>query len=622
MEEMNLNENKNNGNMADETIEITNATATKKAQKKEASRAERASQLRLTKTFNTINNSVNKAECQEDTSKNSQNNVFDRAQAKSHYMEQVTEGHTEKYISNHASELERNAERLTDAAEGSFKADQKMNAFLNGRKLNELEFMNEIKLYLINYSAKWHFEHVNEKTGEPKRMHFTTIADILKKVLHIAIVKMTAESTRDESKLMYWNPETGLYEESEATLNALARICEECITTGEQHQVIGALKDTVELKTVNDWKDVVTCGNGYFRRGELYDYSHDVVFVSKLATDYNADATECPTINGWNFDNWIENEVCHGDAGKINAFWQIIIRVVRYREQNDVMFWLYSEQGGKGKSTFLDLLINLVGARYTGSLTVKQFAEPFKLASAYNKSLIIGDDNPVNALMGDVEAFKSAVTGGLVNINPKNQKPFSARVQAAIIQASNGFPKFNAYDDGVARRFIPLEFNPTYAKPDKRVQTEYIKDHRVLEYILHEALRLDKNDNFKSLPEVVAAKKEIEENSSPVASFAAECLPEIHSRVVPTEFMFACFQRYLEEENRPKTMTRRTFNQKLNSLIKQGKVKGWESIRNSRLTDWNYDQDRVLLERGNGHYEYNDHEQSGSSKQAKCFIRE
>ena len=139
---------------------------------------------------------------------------------------------------------------------------------------------------------------------------------------------------------------------------------------------------------------------------------------------------------------------------------------------------------------------------------------------------------------------------------------------------------------------------------------------------MHEALRRDKNDDFKSLPEVTAAKKEIEENSSPVASFAAECLPEIQSRVVPTSFMFAYFQRYLEEENRPKNMTRKTFIQKLNSLIKQGKVKGWQSIRNSRLTDWNYDQDRVLLERGNGHYEYNDHEQSGSSKQARCFIRE
>lgn len=611
MNNMKTNENEGDG--------LLNADVTEeKSAKKEALSTEQALTSGKVSTFK--GNDTTKTAKNQDVKQ--QSDVFNRAQVKAHYMEQVTKGHTEKYISDHASELERNAERLTDAAEGSVKADRKMNAVLKNRKPNELETMAEIKLYLGTYGAKWHFEHVNEKTGAPKRMHFATIADILKKALHIANVKMTAESTQDESKLMYWNPETGLYEESEATLNALARICEECITTGEQHQVIGALKDTVELKTVNDWKDVVTCGNGYFRRGELYDYSHDVVFVSKLATNYNADAIECPTINDWNFNNWIENEVCHGDAGKINAFWQIIIRVVRYREQNDVMFWLYSERGGTGKSTFLELLTNLVGELCTGALTIKQFGEPFKFANAYNKALIIGDDNPVNALMGDVEAFKSAVTGGLVNINPKNEKPFSARVQATVIEASNGFPKFNAYDDGVARRIIPLEFNPTYAKPDKRVQTEYIKDPKLLEYVLHEALRRDKNDDFKSLPEVTAAKKEIEENSSPVASFAAECLPEIQSRVVPTSFMFAYFQRYLEEENRPKTMTRRTFIQKLNSLIKQGKVKGWQSIRNSRLTDWNYDQDRVLLERGNGHYEYNDHEQSGSSKQARCFIRE
>ncbi len=605
--------------MTDALIEMA---TTKKAQKKEASQTEWTSQQKNTKPINTINDSANKAECQEGTSKNNQNNGFDRVQAKAHYMDVLTRGHKEEWIKDHTDELNAKAERLTDAAEGSFKADRMMNAVLKNRKPNKLETMAEIKLYLGAYGAKWHFEHVNEKTGAPKMMDYVIIANSLKKVLHIANVKMLSSSKRDESKLMYWNPDTGLYEESEATLTALMAECEPYVNTGLQSQALNTLRNTVEEKTVNDWKDVVICGNGYFRRGEFHSFSHKDIFINKLATNYNADAIECPTINGWNFNNWIENEVCHGDAGKINAFWQIIIRVVRYREQNDVMFWLYSEQGGKGKSTFLELLTNLVGARYTGSLTVKQFAEPFKLASAYNKSLIIGDDNPINALMGDVEAFKSAVTGGLININPKNQKPFSARVQAAIIQASNGFPKFNAYDDGVARRFIPLEFNPTYAKPDKRVQTEYIKDHRVLEYILHEALRLDKNDDFKNLPEVLAAKKEIEENSSPVASFAAECLPEIQSRVVPTSFMFAYFQRYLEEENRPKTMTRRTFIQKLNSLIKQGKVKGWQPIRNSRLADWNYDQDRVLLERSNGHYEYNDHEQSGSSKQARCFIRE
>lgn len=605
--------------MTDALIEMA---TTKKAQKKEASQTEWTSQQKNTKPINTINDSANKAECQEGTSKNNQNNGFDRVQAKAHYMDVLTRGHKEEWIKDHTDELNAKAERLTDAAEGSFKADRMMNAVLKNRKPNKLETMAEIKLYLGAYGAKWHFEHVNEKTGAPKMMDYVIIANSLKKVLHIANVKMLSSSKRDESKLMYWNPDTGLYEESEATLTALMAECEPYVNTGLQSQALNTLRNTVEEKTVNDWKDVVICGNGYFRRGEFHSFSHKDIFINKLATNYNADAIECPTINGWNFNNWIENEVCHGDAGKINAFWQIIIRVVRYREQNDVMFWLYSEQGGKGKSTFLELLTNLVGARYTGSLTVKQFAEPFKLASSYNKSLIIGDDNPINALMGDVEAFKSAVTGGLININPKNQKPFSARVQAAIIQASNGFPKFNAYDDGVARRFIPLEFNPTYAKPDKRVQTEYIKDHRVLEYILHEALRLDKNDDFKNLPEVLAAKKEIEENSSPVASFAAECLPEIQSRVVPTSFMFAYFQRYLEEENRPKTMTRRTFIQKLNSLIKQGKVKGWQPIRNSRLADWNYDQDRVLLERSNGHYEYNDHEQSGSSKQARCFIRE
>lgn len=617
MNNMNTNENEGDG--------LLNADVTEeKSAKKEALSTEQALTSGKVSTFK--DNDTTKTAKNQDVKQ--QSDVFNRAQVKAHYMEQVTKGHTEKYISDHASELERNAERLTDAAEGSFKADRKMNAVLKNRKPNELETMAKIKLYLGTYGAKWHFEHVNEKTGAPKRMHFATIADILKKALHIANVKMTAESTQDESKLMYWNPETGLYEESEATLNALARICEECITTGEQHQVIGALKDTVELKTVNDWKDVVTCGNGYFRRGELYDYSYNVVFVSKLATNYNDDAIECPTFNGWNFVEWLENDICHGDALLINAFWQIIIRVVRYREQNDFCFWLWAKEGGTGKSTFLNLLKALAGEKNTGALKINQFADPFLLASAYDKALIIGDDNKVNALMGEVENFKTAVTGGTLLINPKNQKPFSAEIRATIVEASNNLPKFSAYDGGIERRIIPIKFcgnSGAYKEPDPRIRDVYTKDPKLLEYVLHEALRHELNDDFKELPEVVATKKEIEENSSPVLHFAVEYLPEIQSKVVPTEFVFKYYLACMANENRPTTMTRVSFVRTLNDLIEQGKVEGWQPSKYAKFTNWDYRRDKGLLNEyvsDKRKFAYDDHDRSGSNKGGQCFIRE
>lgn len=613
--------------MTDETIEITGATETKKAQKKEVPLTERTSQPIFEKTFYATNNSVNKAECQEVASKNNQNNGFNRVQAKAHYMEQVTKGRTEKYISDHASELERNAERLTDAAEGSFKADRKMNAVLKNRKPNKLETMAEIKLYLGAYGAKWHFEHVNEKTGAPKMMDYVIIANSLKKVLHIANVKMLSSSKRDESKLMYWNPDTGLYEESEATLTALMAECEPYVNTGLQSQALNTLRNTVEEKTVNDWKDVVICGNGYFRRGEFHSFSHKDIFINKLATNYNADAIECPTFNGWNFVEWLENDICHGDALLINAFWQIIIRVVRYREQNDFCFWLWAKEGGTGKSTFLNLLKALAGEENTGGLKINQFADPFLLASAYDKALIIGDDNKVNALMGEVENFKTAVTGGTLLINPKNQKPFSAEIRATIVEASNGLPKFSAYDGGVERRIIPIKFcgnSGVYKEPDPRIRDVYTKDPKLLEYVLHEALRHELNDDFKELPEVVAAKKEIEENSSPVLHFAVEYLPEIQSKVVPTEFVFKYYLACMANENRPTTMTRVSFVRTLNDLIEQGKFEGWQPSKYAKFTNWDYRRDKGLLNEyvsDKRKFAYDDHDRSGSNKGGQCFIK-
>lgn len=90
--------------MTYETIEVANSAAAKKAQKKEASQTKRASQQKNTKPINTINNSANKAECQEDTSKNNHratNDMFDDAANKQAY-----ENSKKKKIDRNRSELD------------------------------------------------------------------------------------------------------------------------------------------------------------------------------------------------------------------------------------------------------------------------------------------------------------------------------------------------------------------------------------------------------------------------------------------------------------------------------------------------------------------------------------
>lgn len=90
--------------MTDETIEITGATETKKAQKKEVPRAMRTSHKKSIKPINTTNNSVNKVECQEVASKNNHrvtNDMFDDAANKQAY-----ENSKKKKIDRNRSELD------------------------------------------------------------------------------------------------------------------------------------------------------------------------------------------------------------------------------------------------------------------------------------------------------------------------------------------------------------------------------------------------------------------------------------------------------------------------------------------------------------------------------------
>ena len=149
------------------------------------------------------------------------------------------------------------------------------------------------------------------------------------------------------------------------------------------------------------------------------------------------------------------------------------------------MFFL-SEDGKTGKSTFQRLISNLVGSSNTSSLKIKEFESDFKLASAYGKTLVIGDDNNPKDFNETSENFKSVVTGDNVLLNPKGKEPFSTVLTPFVIQSMNGLPRFRDITDGLQRRLRIIRFNHVYKgdKNNRLIKEKYIHDKRLLEFIL------------------------------------------------------------------------------------------------------------------------------------------
>lgn len=271
---------------------------------------------------------------------------------------------------------------------------------------------------------------------------------------------------------------------------------------------------------------------------------------------------------------------------------------------SEISIFFLSEQGRTGKSTFQQLLTNLVGKQNTASLKIKEFESDFKLASAYGKSLVIGDDNNPKDFNETSENFKSVVTGDNVLLNPKGREPFTTTLTPFVVQSMNGLPRFKDITDGMQRRLRILLFNHSYKGTgnNRRIKEEYIYDHRLLEYILSKVIDLE-FDEVEDTEESRQAIHELVVENSAVLAFFEDIFHELESDRLPMKFLFKLFQAWSAYENQPTTMKQNTFTKELKPIVEKD---GWTYERKNLAPIHHFYQvDMRQLEKLDIHYKFN-----------------
>lgn len=481
---------------------------------------------------------------------------------------------------------------------------------IQNKKLAHPHTMRELKELLISDGQQWREEHKEEQKHRDGTISYKIhhpspreVADILERHLIFGLIAANDEEM-EKARISFYDFDAGIYKSSERTLKQLATYVERNLSIRQQKEVINFLfLDSPRLTETKD-KDLIVLGNGIFYRKEhkLLDFSPNYVFTKKIATNYNPTIKE-PAFNGWTISKWFK-QLSDGDKDKEKLLWQIIATVVNPNLTKDVAIFLVDDgQGRTGKSTFEQLLENLVGAGNYASLKLKEFEQDFKLASATGKALIVGDDNNPNDYNTTSENFKSVATGENVLINPKGITPFNYRFSSFIIQSMNGIPRFKDTSDALFRRFRVLVFNHQYkATPaNSKIKEEYIKNQRLLEFILMKSLSLN-FDILQDTKESQAMIKDIKTDNDSVDYFIENYLDELKSTRIPVAFLFKYFLAAMEYENNPQSMKQNTFTHRAKSLMSK---KGWDYSRNNLapLAYWSK-EDLELLKRLDIHYKY------------------
>ena len=228
-------------------------------------------------------------------------------------------------------------------------------------------------------------------------------------------------------------------------------------------------------------------------------------------------------------------------------------------------------KGSNGKSTLLNIIIQLLGPENVSALSLQDTAERFRLSQIYGKAANVGDDIS-GAYLPDTSTFKKLVTGEYVTAEKKGQDPFQFRSFAKIFFAMNELPRANDKSKGFFGRLLIVPLTQDFSQNGKR--DVGMKDRTwtraEMEYLTRLAVeglkRLIQQGDFTRPQSVVDAVAVYEAENNPVKMFLeeyGESFGSIEGRpreVVYSEYCFWCVK------NGFKTGSATSFSREIHNL--------------------------------------------------------
>lgn len=443
-------------------------------------------------------------------------------------------------------------------------------------KLSELE--DDIKAFLAGETKQDPHEELRRKEIEAKaemagekakKEALPTqplgIAIMLRK--YIRFMRVKPESKGQRSPLYYYHPDRGVWEEDNEFLQDIMAIITPKLTEAQAKDVLYKIARQSTMKPIAH--DYTVIGDQLFDSvtGVFSQPTHKIAVTRRIDTRYNPEAQE-PTINGWKPTAWLL-ELFDGD----DELYRLAIQIIRATLTGQSLrkiFWLYGE-GGTGKGTFQQLLMNLVGMDNVASLKITGLEDSrFAKSILLGKSLVIGDDIQQDATIKDTSEMFSLVTGDIMTIEEKGLKPYSLRLNVTVVQSSNGLPIMKGDRSAIDRRFRILAFTKVFKdNPNKAIKDDYINRPEVLEYLAKLALETPTEDiNPEKSREILSEHhKEI----NPVIGFSSVFFTDgLVSYFLPNDFVYYCFKEYLEYNEINEYSTEMGFHKKLKQNLPEG----------------------------------------------------
>ena len=222
----------------------------------------------------------------------------------------------------------------------------------------------------------------------------------------------------------------------------------------QKKEVINFLDTYLELHLSdfnrNPFNIVFENGILNIRTMKLTPHHPDHLETIRMNVRYNPSAT------GATADEFFKTATC-GDKEVEQLLYEAIGYSFLKTPELHKAFLLIGE-GRNGKSTYLDIIKAMCGARNTTSLDFKDLGEKFRVGMLHNKLVSLSGDISSQPLK-DSDLFKQIVGGDEITIERKNKDPFNDTVFATLMFSANTLPRTPDTTSGFYRRLCIIPFN-------------------------------------------------------------------------------------------------------------------------------------------------------------------
>jgi putative DNA primase/helicase len=319
-----------------------------------------------------------------------------------------------------------------------------------------------------------------------------------------------------------------------AYLEAYKRViprAEDLITGDEYANLVNG------LFSFNDWK--------------LHPHSKKIFTTTRIPVTYNENS-ECPTFIEFLFD------VFNNDESLVNLIQELMGYTLTNATQAHRFCIMYG-RGRNGKSVLLNIITALVGKENVSNITLKSFGAPFELANIVDKRVNIASESDLAGASLKTDKIKAIVAGDSIQINPKNEKPFSHTPITKLIFAVNQMPSSTDTSEGFTDRLMIIPFDKKYvANPQNEMQGK--RDPNLTDKLLKEldgififALeglkRLIQNDYvFTESKRATQMLNQFVATNNPYFDFIDSRLCEDRDARVPRTIVFDNFKQWVDNQ--------------------------------------------------------------------------